>query len=144
MNIENMTKLRDHLVWLRDNKKSYKFNMAYWLGLKEVTEDEGNYSWSDFSHGSLNDLSDTIKRLGFSYKPSPYECNTVACLAGHTAMILGAAPGDDVETFAQEALGLESSQAEDLFLGFWSDKPRPVITIGEAITHLSTLIADNA
>lgn len=129
MNVENMTKLRDHLVWLRDNDKAYKFAMNRWLGLRDHPAAPACSSIGEFDWW-----------LGGEEVISATECGTVACLAGHTALLFGADPGDYVDEFAREVLGLETWEAATLFYGKWSEHQLDDITLDDAIEHLTSLL----
>lgn len=138
MNIENMTKLRDHLQWLVDNDKTYKFNMSNWLGYRIGD----NCVEEDISIGGL--IEGVKESEGIDITVSPYECGTVACLAGHAALIGGAKEGDSVREFAADWLGIDVDDRYSLFMGVWSGKQMNDITIEDAINHLNTLIKENS
>jgi len=137
MNRENMTKLRDHLVWLKENGKEQKFGMADYIhhpGLPYQV-----FAWYEL-RDKLPD--ETI---------SPYECKAVACLAGFAAMLAGEPPeaqrAQIFEAQAQDWLGLTHNEAQNLFMGYWAgcDANRDdlaKITLEQAIVHLNKVLED--
>ena len=146
MNVENMTTLRDHLVWLRDNNRAYKFDMAAWLKVHDDYVPE-NYYPIDTHQASIRGLRNTLADMGHTWGPSATECGTVACLAGHAALLGGAPERQPVLSFAQHWLGLTSDEAFNLFFGRWHPsypqshgRPPKDVTIQDAIDHLTGLL----
>lgn len=131
MNVENMTKLRDHLVWLRDNERRDKFCMGAWID---------HPACSGFGHG-VTSIGELEAEIGGDHVISPFECQTVACLAGHAALLGGARADDDIEEFAALWLGLSTRSGFYLFHGKWIDRRLDDITIDEAIDHLTSMLA---
>lgn len=129
MNIENMTKLRDHLQWLLENDRDYKFDMGNWL----------DHNTKTCAAGNVNDLRENLRLEGLPTTISPTECGTTACIAGHAALIGGADKDEFVYTFAAEWLGLDEEDAYELFMGHWSDDELDA-TLPEAIAHLTSLL----
>lgn len=129
MNRENMTKLRDHLAWLRDNDKADKFNMGVYL------------SYHNIQATTVASLSKTIHNYtGKMPVISATECGTVACIAGHAALIGGCHENDLVPYFALRWLDLTGDEAADLFFGAWSSSSLHDVTIDDVITELDRLL----
>jgi hypothetical protein len=137
-NFENIAKLRDHLVTLRDIDRSDKFNMSSWV------ERNGYRS---------NIIADLRRILAIEGLPtnddtliSPYTCKTVACLAGHTCMIFEAPEKRSIPTEAQKILGLRLAEAHYMFYGCWANQDgdplinAQQITIDEAILYLNKVL----
>lgn len=105
MNIENLRKLRTRL---RSRKNPVGFNMGKWFAHNELKEEE-------------------LSRILTIVDEHP--CGTVACLAGHAAIIAaqeGLSPLDcsffghgEIFSTAAEFLDLTEEEAERLFYGRW-------------------------
>ncbi len=127
MNIKNLKRLR---TWLRSRKNPVAFNMAQWF-----KHDLTSLSYRD-------SILDVVKT---------HPCRTVACLAGHAAILEWEDPkspisgGMEISNTAAESLGLTRGQADHLFLGRWSSKTRVYggltnISKAETIRELTRLI----
>lgn len=128
-NFENIAKLRDHLVKLRESGREDKFDMTDWL--------------YDLEQGqSIDDLGDAANP----------ECGTAACLAGHV-VVLNKAFGAHVSDYATVWLGLSSYPSErdprefgsseegHVFYGHWRrnyfGSGLESITLADAIEYLN-------
>ena len=129
MNLTNMRKLRTRM---RSRKNPVGFNMNHW-----------------FMH---NKESRTPSPAKLIETVETHACGTVACLAGHTA-IMAMEEGWSAETdpygnwvynLARGYLGLELGEADDLFYGRWWSKYQiknlSDISKAEAIKELTRLI----
>ncbi len=128
MNLKNMRKL---LAALRSRKNPVKFDMGNW-----------------FDHNNERMMDKNIIRQVIEKHP----CGTVACLAGHAAILAWKEgevdnAGEDNPIFetAQKFLGLTHNQARHLFYGHWSPKNLHQLTKipkTHAIKELTRLIGD--
>lgn len=137
INRDNLNKLITHLKRLRDAGKQHKFNM--WDYLWHPGIDSG---------ASMDNIGELRASLPDGTVIDAFECGTVACIAGHCALIGGAAETDFVHVFAREWLGLTPGEAHDLFLGHWGRRATregrcrvglDEVTLDEAIAHLESL-----
>ncbi len=105
MNLKNMKKLR---AALRSRKNLVKFDMASWFAHNDVVKT------------TRGDVLSIVKE---------HPCGTVACLAGHAAILAWqegdlSVPeyweGNPIFQAARKFLGLTGSQADHLFYGYWS------------------------
>ena len=134
MNLANMKKLRTRV---RSRKNPVKFNMGNWFAHN-----------LDNNRRTPENLLETVET---------HACGTVACLAGHAAIIYlqendGKLPqdilegGDWIRRLAQHYLGLRDYEADALFHGHWwihyYKKPLKEISKAEAIRELTRLIWD--
>lgn len=130
MNIENVTKLRDHLIRLRDGKVkgAPQWNMGMWFAGTKA----GN-GWHASGMANAAEFNEN------------HWCGTAACMAGHAQFLL-AKTGKDYEmradAFAQQALGLGRLQSEEWFMGHWTRKCIDEITIDDAIDFLAKKLGD--
>lgn len=134
MNIDRITKLRDHLVWLKENDKTYKFDMSYF-----ITHCDHSVSLDQST------LRQTYDAYGINEPISPYQCGTVACLAGHTALLfnddVSSLRGVDVEDNARYTLDLTEDESCYMFFGYWHETRQLCdITIDETIEYLTRVI----
>lgn len=125
MNLKNMRRLRAHL---RSRKNPVGFNMANW-----------------FQHNSRDLVTPTVICRAVETHP----CGTVACLAGHAALLAwqsGDIPLEHrarIRVVAAEWLGLKYDESHDLFAGNWGEQYRGLLknlTKAQAITALTRLI----
>lgn len=139
VNFELIEKLRDHLVFLRANERSRKFNMSTWL----------SYLPSDRDLSAVSVSTDRIGQLRYEAKlllglddivVSPVECGTVACLAGHVALLTDVPERVPVDDWAKSQLGLDGAEAHHMFGGSWSENDQYEITIDEAIQYLDLVL----
>jgi hypothetical protein len=91
MNIGRLTKLRDHLLALHENKKpEFGFNMGEWF-----ENDRFIYDWAG------------------------HACKSVGCIAGHAVALFQEEPisaADDLESEAAQLLEISEDDASDLFI----------------------------
>ena len=120
MNIKNFRRLRSALL---DEENPVNFTMATWF---EHNDDE-------------LDGNDAFEAA------QAHSCGTVACLAGHAALI--AWQSDDIELdnqkieeVAREWLGLTHPEATLLFMGSWANRALHLISKEEAIEYLTRII----
>lgn len=126
MNLKNMRKLRTRL---RSRKNPVGFNMRGWF----------------YHNGELSVSSTDVCCI-----VEEHSCGTVACLAGHAALLAwqsGDVPkeqNDCIEEVARRWLGMTDSSANDLFFGNWNNETRTVLlrdlTKRQAIAELTRLI----
>jgi hypothetical protein len=128
-NFEKIAALRDHLVWLRSENLERKFNMEHWL------------TYNGQGACTVRHLKDKCPEDTIV---SHRECGTVACLAGHIALMEGVPEHAYVEVFASDILGLNSLTREDYFMfqGDWSTKPIDEITLDDAIEYLDKVLSE--
>lgn len=129
-NFNKITELRDHLVWLKENNKAYKFNMTDYLQHKDAVENYKHYA------GTVRNL----KAHARIDKVSPYECGTAACLAGHVALLHNVGEDEIISDFAQDILNLNSEERYHMFMGGWIDGDMTRTTIDEAIEYLNKVL----
>ncbi len=119
MNVENMRRLIKHL---EDPENPIAFNM-------------GTY----FEHdGISNKTKDWVVDAVINHP-----CGTVACLAGHAAIIAWTEDGYtdlNMKVVAEKWLGMDPPDAHYLFYGTWNEKWLGLITKEEAIEHLKSLV----
>ncbi len=128
MNIKNMRKL---LRQLQSPQTAVGFSMSNWFRHNEIRVDDPE------------EICDITKN---------HPCGTVACLAGHAA-ILAWESGDvdkspwgasSIRDAAQEWLDLPDATADRLFMGNWpgtsSDRALQTLTKAEAIIELNRMI----
>lgn len=130
VNYELIERLHDHLVWLRDNNKAYKFDMASWISHKDLE--------NVMAH-TLDELRCYFFDKGMDATISATECGTVACLAGHVALLTGIDEHEDISRHAQQQLGLNDSQGSYMFGGQWSSDGLHA-GIDSAISYLSRVV----
>ena len=126
INVKNMRRLRTRL---RSRKNPVAFDMRSW-----------------FRHKNRN----LISPAAICRAAEEHPCGTVACLAGHAALLAwqsGDVPkkrGAKLVDVAAEWLGLNSSEASDLFFGHWNNRRRKCVlsdfTKAQATTELTRLI----
>lgn len=128
MNVENINRLIDHLKRVPETA----FNMDEWFErivpaddplLSEYTDSyQARPMWSD--DYTINEIHPAwaaeVVAMQEGAGPDPYKCNTVACIAGHAALLEAAEtrlkPSLDIEDTARNWLGLTEDQADDLFM----------------------------
>lgn len=113
MKKENIRKLIDHLLSVKDDRFDFGVYWAYTLG-DQIRFDDAN----------LN------------------QCGTAGCLAGHIRVLFGEAKGI-VATYPSNGaywLGLTLEQAAYLFLGKWTLTEMGSITKAECVGMLQSLI----
>lgn len=125
MNVKNMRKLRARL---RSRKNPVGFNMTNW-----------------FQHRNRS----LVTPAGICRAAEQHACGTVACLAGHAALLAWQSgdvpknPDARVYFVARDWLGMEDEEVQDLFYGCWP-AVRGVyigdITEDQAIAELTRLI----
>lgn len=110
MNVENIQKLINHL----QKTKEENFDMKFWLM---------RYPYQRSAKNILEQMETTGG------------CGTVACLAGHAALIRAAEEGESlrdqhISSFAADWLDLDDHQTGSLFLsGFWANKDQAIQTL---------------
>ena len=99
MNIENMKALITHLEW---EENPVGFDMGEW-----------------FSHRGRVTVGEDIRNI-----VKFHSCGTVACIAGHAAILSGL-PLKDVSFWklAEKWLGLTGDESRILFFGKWKEDP---------------------
>lgn len=132
INVEHANQLIAHLEGLLATGKEHKFNMKRWL-THPVSDDDYSY---------IGHLAFDLELAEINEAISPIECRTVACLAGHAALIGGCPRGRCIKDFATEWLGLKPAMAHHLFLGRWSRRVDLIenITLREAIDQLKMMV----
>jgi len=118
-NLINVMRLRDHLVWLgkKESKPKVGFNMMYY-------------------HIKIN-----RKDAAGICDESHHSCNTVACLAGHAAILSNKfCQNNNISSIAKRWLGLKEEEAMYLFSGSFTRKYIQDITLDDAITELNFMI----
>lgn len=126
MNIDNINRLIDHLNKVPDQA----FNLLFWLR-RTVRRDDPSLSEDDMLFLPDDEDSMVLRRahpawaadvIAMQESGGPYECNTVACIAGHASLLgtaeSGERPTEHTSVIAQKWLGLDDMQAEGLFLPF--------------------------
>lgn len=124
MNLANMNRLIDHLKKVpRD-----AFDMGEWFSRVISSDDPLRDEYSEIS--SYSEGEEVIFEIHPAWAaevltkqegPGPYDCNTVACIAGHAALLATAETKhrpEDIEYYAQDWLGLTNEQATRLFTPF--------------------------
>lgn len=121
MNIENMKKLRTRL---RSRKNPVAFDIGAW------------FSHNGIRKQNRSEILEIVKE---------HPCGTVACLAGHAAILAweeGASGRKSISDTAGEFLGLDLDEADELFYAKW--RPSSVsfsdVTRSAAIKELTRLI----
>lgn len=124
MNVENINRLIDHLK--KVPRKA--FNLDRWFEHVVPENDPLRDEYHDFyetddGFGVTEDIHPAwaAEVLATQEGPGPYDCNTVACIAGHAALLATVESGKRMEVeqslrdFAQDWLGLTSIQTSILF-----------------------------
>ena len=101
MHIENMLRVADFL----ERQVDGCFNMSSWLFHKDIDLGDEEDSSSEMSARTANRL-----RAHLIDKGTMEGCGTVACIAGWTAFLFAKETVYDIESFAQETLGLSDEQ----------------------------------
>jgi hypothetical protein len=115
-NIVNVMRLRDHLIWIgkKESKPEVGFNMGYYYTNRAFPRPDG----------------------------SNHYCDTVACLAGHAALLCqnGSRGKSDLSEVARKWLGLTEYETSYLFSGSFSLKNLEDITLQDTIAELDFMI----
>ena len=136
MNLTNATTLLNHLKWLQTHRPD-KFDMDLWIGWNKNTFDSET--------GVIEDLNEWLKENKITEPVSPTECNTVACLAGHAALLAPSTPDTKdtpIYNIAVNWLELDHNTAKELFYAespLWKGRDS---TLENAIEVLQELIQE--
>lgn len=132
MNKENLDKLINHLQRVKDAGNEKAFNMHTWY--EEWDADENDF---EITPQNPKDMIDQMEK-------GPFECKTIACIAGHAALLSvfegNEMEGKDIEDHAMNWLDLPCCQARELFIpALLLDDGMGKITIDQAIETLKRL-----
>lgn len=135
MNVDNVKKLYNHLVYLKAKGEDRLFRMENYLtDLREMPKPKRKYHYPGTT-------------IVTKEKIETYSCKTAACIAGWSYYLLNNnriesnkhLSTNDIIEYAKEWLGLTQCQANYWFNGFW--KPHIAIeniTLDDAIEFLKS------
>ena len=142
MNVDRIQQLIDRLK-LVEEEHPEAFNMDDWFSM---SDDDGIFAETAWISGNIKLLDE-------------YSCGTVGCIAGWACATFwdelkpeeiirvgdsGESPRVNIPATAAVALGLDDTERQYLFIGWWTDTSKVLeqISVGEAIEELEFILAD--